>query len=105
MVYMEYREGIDMKNKKGFMKTRYITPSTIDWYLEAIVDMGLECERIEIYSTAGDIRPPYPYQYRAVAKIRAGDDDPFEGIGGTPRAAVRDLWKAIKRALKEWEEI
>lgn len=64
----------------------------IDYYLEII---GIErFWTLEVYSTAGDIRPPYPYQWRAVS-IPFGDD-PCEGIGRTPLEAMRALAKDIK---------
>lgn len=68
------------------------------FYLDRIVELGRKTERIEIYSTAGDILPPYPYQYRAVTNVIPGDDDPFEGVGGTPLEAVRELHKSVKAA-------
>lgn len=68
------------------------------FYLDAIkaLDMGRECQAIEVYCTDGDIRPPYPYQWRAISTMIQGDDDPFEGIGGSPLEALRNLYKEMK---------
>jgi len=71
-----------------------------DFYLDLITEKGFEFDRLETYSTAGDIRPPYPYQWRAVCKVRKGDDDAFEGLGGEPLEALRNLYKDIKKAKK-----
>jgi len=64
-----------------------------DYYLERI---GIErFGGLEVFSTAGDIRPPYPYQWRATS-IFFGDD-PFEGIGRTPFEAIKKLYKVMKK--------
>lgn len=67
------------------------------FYLDRIKELGGEFDKLEAFSTAGDIRPPYPYQWRATTKIVHGDDDPFEGIGGSPVEAVRELYKSFKQ--------
>ncbi|MBW1812103.1 MAG: hypothetical protein JRJ39_00145 [Deltaproteobacteria bacterium] len=60
---------------------------SINYYLEII---GIErFGKIEVFSTAGDVRPPYPYQWRATSIVFG--DDPFEGIGGTPLKALQAL--------------
>lgn len=58
--------------------------------------MGWNFDSLKAYSTAGDIRPPYPYQWLATTKVKEGDDDAYEGIGATPLKAIRDLYKNIK---------
>jgi len=64
----------------------------INFYLEKI---GIKnFHELKVFSTAGDIRPPYPYQWQATS-IAFGDDG-FEGIGATPFEAIRDLYKAMK---------
>ena len=68
----------------------------VTFYLDRIKELGREFDRLEAYCTDGDIRPPYPYQWRAVTKIVPGDDDPFEGLGGTPLEAMRNLYKDVK---------
>lgn len=77
---------------------------SIDWYLSKIEELDLEFSRLEAFSTAGDIRPPYPYQWRATTKVRAGEDDPFEGIGGTPFEAIKELYQAAKAGWDEYQD-
>lgn len=78
--------------------------NNINYFLELIADLdneyGIEFDHLKPYTTAGDIRPPYPYQWVATTKPRPGDDDPFEGVGGTPLEAVRNLWKDICAVLE-----
>ena len=72
-----------------------------DWYLDAMEQQGLPFGYLKAYSTAGDIRPPRPYQWEAVAKSRPGDDDSYSGLGWTPIEAVRKLyrhWQQARRA-------
>ena len=67
-------------------------PKSIDAYLEKI---GIEqFGGLDVYSTAGDIRPLYPFQW--IAKSIPFGDDPFEGIGGTPFEAIKELYKKMK---------
>lgn len=68
----------------------------LTFYLDSIRKLGREFDHLEAYCTDGDIRPPYPYQWRAVAKMVPGDDDPFEGVGATPLEALRALYKDVK---------
>ena len=64
----------------------------INFYLEKI---GVEnLAKIEVFSTAGDIRPPYPYQW-LVTSIPFGDDG-YEGIGATPFEAIKNLYKEMR---------
>lgn len=66
----------------------------INFYLEKI---GIErFGKLEVFSTAGDIRPPYPYQWRATSIVYG--DDPFEGLGGTPFEAIKNLYKDMKES-------
>lgn len=84
------------------MERLNVKKQTIDWYLEKIESFGwIEFDCIKVYCTAGDIRPPYAHQFIAYTKVRPGDDEPWQGVGGTPLAAVRDLWKALKKAEDE----
>lgn len=69
-----------------------IKGSGIDYFLERLRVNGVVVSRMEIISTAGDIRPPYPFQFIAVAELRPGDEDPLDGLGGTPYEAVKNLW-------------
>lgn len=65
---------------------------SINFYLEKI---GIEkFGSIEVFSTAGDIRPPYPYQWVATS-IPYGDDG-YEGVGATPFEAIRNLYQEMK---------
>lgn len=66
------------------------------FYLDKIRELGLEFDRLEAFCTDGDIRPPYPYQWRATTKIVPGDDDPYEGLAGTPIQALRALYKEAR---------
>jgi len=69
----------------------------IDYYLEKISDLGWEFDCIKPFSTAGDIRPPYPYQWQATTKIREGEDDANEGLGGNPLEAMKELYKSLPK--------
>lgn len=72
------------------------------FYLDRIRELGGEFDKLQAFCTDGDIRPPYPYQWLATAKIIEGDDDPCEGIGERPLEALRELYKSVKsRALLE----
>ena len=73
-----------------------IKRNTIDFYIEKLNDFGFTVDCIKVFSTAGDIRPPYPYQYQAVTEIRPCDDDVFYEEGWTPLEAVKNLYKSIK---------
>ena len=71
----------------------------INFYLEKI---GIErFNALEVFSTVGDIRPPYPYQWVATSRIIPGDDDKFEGIGSSPLEAIRNLYNNMEVNLKE----
>lgn len=67
-------------------------------YLDAIKELAVDREfsKLEAVCTDGDLRPPYPYQWRATSTLLAGDDDPFEGIGESPLEALRNLYKEMK---------
>lgn len=71
----------------------------IDSYLYRIEELGGQFDKLEAVSTAGNIRPPYSYQWRTTTKLIAGDDDCYEGLGGTPLEAVRQLYKQFKWAM------
>jgi hypothetical protein len=66
----------------------------INYYLDLMWDEFL---KLEVYSTAGDIRPPYPFQWIATSKVLEGDDDCYEGTGGSPLEAIRELYKQLKK--------
>lgn len=68
----------------------------LTFYLDRIKYFGWDFDRLEAYCTDGDIRPPYPYQWRALTKLVPGYDDPFEGIGGSPLEAMRHLYLDVK---------
>ena len=67
----------------------------VNYYLECIRLTGWELDSIKVFSTAGDIYPPYPFQFVAIGKLREGDDDPPEGVGGTITEALRKLLDEI----------
>lgn len=67
----------------------------VNFYLERMRIAGIELDCVKVYSTAGDIHPPYPFQFQAIAKLRIGDDDPLEGIGGSILEAIRNLCNVI----------
>lgn len=69
------------------------------FYLDKIKDLGCEFDKLEVICTDGDIRPPYPYQWIATAKIIEGDDDKCEGFGGTPIEALRELTLDVKNRM------
>ena len=65
----------------------------INFYLERI---GIErFGKLEVFTTAGDIMPPYPYQWRATSMPYG--DDPFEGFGETPLEAMKNLYCVMKK--------
>lgn len=72
------------------------------FYLDAIKELGMDREfaKLEVFCTDGDIRPPYPYQWRATSTTLVGDDDPFEGFGETPLEALRNLYAQMKEFKK-----
>mgnify|MGYP001562218541 CR=1 FL=1 len=67
--------------------------NTLDCYLLKIWEYF---DKFEVYSTAGDIRPPYHFQFRAIAKVFEGDDDAYEGLGSSPLEAIRELYANLK---------
>ena len=69
---------------------------TIEYYLDR---MGKYFSKIEPFSTAGDIRPPYPYQWRAES-ICFGDDC-FEGLGDSPLEAIKSLYNEMMKGLRK----
>ena len=78
---------------------------SLDYYLNTLGD---HFDRLEAFSTAGDIRPPYPFQWLATSKLIPGDDDCYIGIGGTPLEALsvlcREMWPIIKKREKEYSK-
>lgn len=75
------------------------------YYLDAIKKLNMEREfsRLEAHCTDGDIRPPYPYQWRAISTQVPGDDDPWEGFGETPLEALRNLYLGMRDTYDNWE--
>jgi len=85
-------------NTSTSLKGRNPKARNFTFYLDAIkaLDIDREFSRLEVFCTDGDIRPPYPYQWRAISTMLSGDDDPFEGLGETPLEALRNLYKEMK---------
>lgn len=77
------------------------------FYLDSIKSLKLDREfsKLEAICTDGDMTPPYAYQWRATSTMLVGDDDPFEGLGGTPIEAIRALYKDMKYAVDHWDEL
>jgi len=68
----------------------------INFYLEKLKDeFDIEVDRLEVFSTAGDWLPPYPYQWVVCSKIREGEEDCYECVGKTPLEAIRNLYKEL----------
>lgn len=84
------------------LKTRGGKGRSATFYLDAIKELGMEREfaKLEAFCTDGDIRPPFPYQWRATSTTLIGDDDPFEGFGETPLEALRNLYAQMKKVSK-----
>ena len=65
----------------------------INFYLESI---GIEnFKELNVFSTAGDIRPPYPFQWQATSIVFG--DDSIEGIGSTPFEAIKKLYQEMRK--------
>ena len=77
----------------------------ITFFMDKIREMEFEFDKLEAYCTDGDIKPPYPYQWRATTKIKHGDDDPFEGIGGSPFEAISELYRQVKYWVSNPSEV
>ena len=99
---MEKTKNIFICNTSGFPQSS--KSNNLASYLDKIVELGGEFEKLEAFSTAGDIRPPYPYQWRATTKLIDGDDDSYEGIGESPLEAIRNLYKSFKAGMTATEE-
>lgn len=78
----------------------HISHNSIDFLLDRLGDIF---DSLQVVSTAGDIRPPYYYQWIAKTKLFDGWDDPIEGVGGTPYQAVRNLYKNVKEFIENPE--
>lgn len=87
-----------LDNLSESLKGRSGKQRSYTFYLDSIktLDMGREFKMLETFCTDGDIRPPYPYQWRAISTQVVGDDDPFEGIGENPLEALRELYAQMK---------
>ena len=90
-------------NLSTSLKGRSPKSRSFTFYLDAIkeLDMDREFSKLETFCTDGDIRPPYPYQWRATSTTLVGDDDPFEGLGGNPLEALRNLYLQMKEFKKK----
>jgi len=84
---------------------RKVGAHSYTFYLDKIKGLGIgrEFYTLTAICTDGDIKPPYPYQWRAISTMIVGDDDPCEGLGGTPLEALRNLYKDMQEA-KEYAE-
>jgi len=89
---------IFLDNLSTSMKGRETKSRSFTFYLDKIkeLEIGRKFSKLEAYCTDGDIRIPYPYQWRAISTLIPGDDDPFEGLGGTPLEALRNLYSDMK---------
>lgn len=96
--------SIFLCNTSTSLKGRSSKSRSFTFYLDAIkkLDIEREFDKLEAFCTDGDIRPPYPYQWRAISTIIIGDDDPFEGLGGSPLEALRNLYLEMKSAKKDF---
>jgi hypothetical protein len=89
-------------NTSTSLKGRSGKARNFTFYLDAIksLEMDREFAKLEAFCTDGDIRPPYPYQWRATSTLLSGDDDPFEGLGENPLEAVKNLYLQMKEFKK-----
>ena len=95
---METKQQIHICNTSEAIKSS--KGHSYTFYLDKIKELGGEFEKLEAFCTDGDIRPPYPYQWRATMKVIKGDDDVYEGFGSSPLDALRDLYKSFKAGLE-----
>lgn len=93
---------IFLDNTSTSLKSRTSKARNFTFYLDAIkeLEIGREFVKLEAFCTDGDIRPPYPYQWRATSTMIVGDDDSFEGLGETPLEALRNLYAQMKEFKK-----
>jgi len=91
-----------LDNISTSLKGRTSKSRSVTFYLDAIKELGMDREfaKLEAFCTDGDIRPPYPYQWRATSTLLLGDDDPFEGLGETPFEALKNLYAQMKEFKK-----
>jgi len=89
-------------NTSTSLKGRNNKARNFIFYLDKIkeLEMNVEFSKLEAFCTDGDIRPPYPYQWRATSTLSAGDDDPFEGLGENPLEALKNLYFQMKEFKK-----
>lgn len=87
-----------LDNTSTSFKGRTTKARNLTFYLDKIkeLEMGREFTKLEAFCTDGDIKPPYPYWWRATSTMVVGDDDPFEGVGETPLQALRNLYAEMK---------
>jgi len=80
-------------NTSSSQKGRKPNDRGYTFFLDKIKEFDLrEFDKLEVFCTDGDIKPFYPYKWRATSKIKSGDDDPFEGFGNSPLEALRNLY-------------
>ena len=89
-------------NLSTSLKGRSLKARNFTFYLDRIKELEMEREfaKLEVFSTEGGFRPPYPYQWRATSTLLSGDDDPFEGLGEAPLEALRNLYLQMKEFKK-----
>ena len=102
---------MEKEKKKVYMcttgesrKGRNTKAHSYTFYLDKIRELGGEFNKMEAVCTDGDIRPPYPYQWRAMTKVIKGDDDACEGLGGSPLEALRELYKDFEARVNTMPE-
>lgn len=93
---------IFLDNTSTSLKGRNTKSRSFTFYLDAIkaLNFNREFSKLEAFCTDGDIRPSYPYQWRATSTMVSGDDDPFEGIGEMPLEALKNLYFQMKEFVK-----
>lgn len=93
---------IFLDNTSISLRGRTTKARNLTYYLDRIKELGIEREfaKLEAFCTDGDIKPPFPYQWKATSTMVVGDDDSFEGVGETPLKALRNLYAEMK-AFKE----
>lgn len=98
IIHNTTKDYIDRPTFNGFqdINETNISPKarTLDYYMYLLEPYF---DRFEIYSSDGELRPAYKYQWHALAKPFEFDDDAYSGIGATPLEAIRNLYNSMKR--------
>lgn len=71
----------------------YLDIGSLEYYLYVIEPYF---DKFEIYSTEGDYRTPYPFQWWAFSKVLDGNEDRYEAKGGSPLEAIEELFEVIR---------